>query len=156
MNDTRCGATSLQGGNIRKDNAQNAQEDNKAMARRWLEEGWCRGDLDLAYQIFAPDFVLTGRRVGPEGPRQSVRRIHACFTDLSVEVGPQIAEGEQVVTHYTARGRQVAEYRGLPPTGRSVVAAGIQIWTVRAGLVVADLNVFDEWGLVEQLRRSPG
>ncbi|GAA2102474.1 ester cyclase [Actinomadura alba] len=128
------------------------EERNKALARRWLDEGWCRGELDLAYQIFASGFVMRGRRVGPEGPRQSARLIRAAFGELSVEVGLQVAQGDQVATHYTARGRHVAEYRGIPPTGRSAVASGIQIWTVRGGLVVADLNVFDEWGLVSQLR----
>ncbi|GLW63917.1 hypothetical protein Arub01_21610 [Actinomadura rubrobrunea] len=129
-----------------------AGEAGKALARRWLAEGWCGGDLDLADQIFAPDFVVNGRRVGPDGPRASVRRIRAAFADLAIRVDLQVAEGDHVVTHYTAQGRHVAEYRGIPPTGRTTTASGIQIWTIRDGMVVADRNVFDEWGLVSRLR----
>ncbi|MDL4774095.1 MULTISPECIES: ester cyclase [Thermomonosporaceae] len=129
-----------------------AGEAGRELARRWLVEGWCGGDLDLADRIFAPDLVLRGRRVGPAGPRDAARRIRASFAGMTVDVGLQVAEGERVVTYFTARGRHVAGYRGIPPTGRTASASGIQIWTFRDGLVVADVNVFDEWGLVSQLR----
>jgi steroid delta-isomerase-like uncharacterized protein len=128
------------------------EESNKALAQRWLEEGWCRGDLDLAYRVFAPDFTLRGERVGPEGPRRSARWIRTAFAGLTIDIDLQVAQGPLVATHFTAHGRHVGEYQGIPPTGRSVVASGIQIWTVRQGRVVEDLNVFDEWGMVAQLR----
>jgi predicted ester cyclase len=128
------------------------EQGNKELARRWLDEGWCQGDLDLAYRIFAPDFALRGRRVGPEGPRKSAHWIRTAFAGLTIAIDLQVAERELVATHFTARGQHVAEYRGIPPTGRTAVASGVQIWTVRQGLVVEDLNVFDEWGMVEQLR----
>ncbi|MGP4026319.1 ester cyclase [Actinomadura sp. 3N407] len=134
------------------DTAVDVQEANKALARRWLERGWCRGDLDLASSVFAADFTLRGRRVGPDGPRHSIRRIRSAFAGLTITVDVQVAEGDLVVTHFTARGEHVGEYRGIPPTGRTVAASGVQIWTVRDGLVVDDLNVFDEWAMVEQLR----
>lgn len=128
------------------------EEAAKALARRWLVDGWCRGDLDLAYDVFAPDFTLRGQRVGPEGPRRSVRRIRSAFAGLTIAIDLQVAEGDLVATHFTACGEHVGAYRGIAPTGRSVTASGVQIWTVRGGRAVADLNVFDEWGMVEQLR----
>ncbi|WP_131737001.1 ester cyclase [Actinomadura roseirufa] len=127
-------------------------EANKALARRWLQEGWGGGDLDLAGEVFAPGFTLRGRRVGPDGPRRSVSGVRAAFAGLAITVDLQVAEGDLVVTHFTATGRHVGEYRGIAPTGRTVTASGIQIWTVHNGRAIADVNVFDEWGMVEQLR----
>jgi predicted ester cyclase len=127
------------------------QEANKALARRWFELGWNRGRVEVAPEVFAPDFVLGGRLVGPAGPQRSVRAIRSAFAPLAVTVDLQVAEGPVVVTRYTARGTHVSEYRGIQPDGRDVVVSGVQIWTVRDGLAVDDRNLFDEWTLVTQL-----
>ncbi len=128
-------------------------EANKALARRWFEEGWHNGRLDLAPEIFAADFVLRGELVGPAGPQRSVRYIRSVFAPMTVTVDLQIAEDDIVVSHYTARGRHtLAAYQGIPITGREVMASGVQIWRVRDGLAVQDWNTFDEWGLVAQLQ----
>jgi len=129
------------------------EESNKALARRWLTEGWARGNTDLADSLFAPEFTLRGERVGPDGPRRGIAHIRAAFADIDVSVNLQLAQHDMVATHFTARGRHVGPYRGVGETGRWAEAAGIQIWTVRDGLVVADWNVFDEWGLMAQLAR---
>lgn len=127
------------------------EERNKALARRWFAEGWNRGNLGIAGEIFAPDFVLRGRRVGPAGPQRSVQAIRSVFDQLSVTVDLQVAEGPVVVTRYTAKGRHAAAYRGIPATGRWITASGVQIWRVADGLAVEDWNTFDEWSLVSQL-----
>ncbi|GAA0538142.1 hypothetical protein GCM10010172_19290 [Paractinoplanes ferrugineus] len=127
-----------------------------ALARRWFEEGWNGGRLEVAEEIFAPDFVLSGKRVGPAGPQRSVRHIRSVFDPMRVTVDQQIADERYVVSHYTARGRHtLAPYRGIDPTGRTVEASGVQIWRVEDGRVVQDWNIFDEWGMVAQLRDGP-
>jgi predicted ester cyclase len=131
---------------------QTVQEANKALARYWFEEGWNRGNLAVADRVFAPDFRMGGRTVGPDGPRESVRRRHAAFGDFTVEVGVQVAEGPWVATWFTTRARHVAEFMGIAPTGRSITSAGAQLWRVENGLAVEDHNVFDLWRVLSQLR----
>ncbi|MEV7779623.1 ester cyclase [Kitasatospora sp. NPDC088351] len=128
------------------------QEANKALARRWFDQGWSRGELDVADLIFAPEFRLGGRPVGPEGPRESVRLRRAAFAGLTVEVGLQVAEGPWVASWYTTRGTHVGEFAGVPPTGRAISSEGIQLWRVENGLVVEDRNVFDVQRVLSQLR----
>ncbi|MFG2652139.1 ester cyclase [Streptomyces sp. NPDC048436] len=127
-------------------------EANKALARYWFEEGWSRGNVDVADQIFAPDFLLGGERVGPDGPRKSVLRRNAAFAGLTVEVGLQIAEGPWVATWYTTRATHIGEFAGVAPTGRTINSEGAQLWRVEDGMVVEDRNVFDLWKVVSQLR----
>lgn len=129
----------------------NEQERNKALARRWFDEGWSRGNVEVAPEIFAPGFVLRGQRVGPAGPQRSVRGIRSAFHPLTVTVELQVAEGPMVVTRYVAHGRHAAPYRGLPATDRWVTVSGVQIWRVADERAVEDWNTFDEWGLVTQL-----
>jgi steroid delta-isomerase-like uncharacterized protein len=127
------------------------EDANKALARRWFAEGWSRGNLAIAEEIFAPDFTLRGRLVGPDGPRRSVADRRRAFADLTATVDLQVAEGDLVVTHFTTRARHVAEFCGVPGTGRWVVASGVVIWRVRDGLVREDWNAFDRWGVVRQI-----
>ncbi|MFF3905054.1 ester cyclase [Streptomyces sp. NPDC001848] len=130
------------------------QEANKALARYWFDEGWTRGNVDVADRVFAPGFVLGGERVGPDGPKRSVRRRHAAFAGLTVEVGLQIAEGPWVATWFTTRATHVGEFAGIAPTGQSITSEGVQLWRVEDGLVVEDRNVFDLWKVVSQLRAT--
>lgn len=130
------------------------EESNKALARRWFDEGWSQGNVAIAPQIFAPYFVLGGRTVGPAGPQRSVRGIRSAFNPLTVTVNRQIAEGPMLVSHYTARGKHVADYRGIPATGAWVTVSGVQIWELADGRAIQDWNLFDEWSLVMQLRQA--
>jgi predicted ester cyclase len=127
------------------------QEANKALARRWFREGWERGNVDIADEIFDRDLMLRGRRVGPEGPRRSVRHRRAAFADMTVRIDLQVAEGDLVVTHFTTHARHVGEFCGVPPTGRVVTATGIVIWRIENGRVVEDRNAFDRWAVVSQI-----
>ncbi|WP_159072811.1 ester cyclase [Streptomyces glaucescens] len=127
------------------------QDANKALARYWFDEGWTRGNVGVADRVFAPGFLLDGEPVGPEGPRRSVRRRHAAFAGLTVEVGLQIAEGPWVATWFTTRATHVGEFAGIAPTGRTVTSEGVQLWRVEDGLVVEDRNVFDLWKVLSQL-----
>ncbi|CAM5702800.1 hypothetical protein SGLAM104S_01856 [Streptomyces glaucescens] len=111
---------------MRKD-ATAVQDANKALARYWFDEGWTRGNVDVADRVFAPGFVLGGEPVGPEGPKRSVRRRHAAFAGLTVEVGLQIAEGPWVATWFTTRATHVGEFAGIAPTGRPVTSEGVQL-----------------------------
>jgi predicted ester cyclase len=124
---------------------------NKALARRWFDEGWSQGRLEIADEIFAPDFTLRGRPVGPDGPRESVSSRRRAFADLTAYVDLQVAEGDLVVTHFTTHARHVAEFAGVPPTGRWVTASGIVIWRVSGGLVREDWNVFDRAAIDRQI-----
>ncbi|MFJ7266972.1 ester cyclase [Streptomyces sp. NPDC099050] len=132
------------------------QEANKALARRWFDEGWSRGNLQAADQIFAPEFLLNGERVGPAGPKRSVWSRRAAFAGLRVDVGLQVTEGPWVASWYTARGTHVGEFAGLAPTGREIFSEGIQLWRVENGLVVEDRNVFDTRRVIAQLLAPDG
>lgn len=134
----------------------NVQEVNKALARRWFDEGWSRGELGVADEIFAPSFLLGGKPVGPEGPKESVRLRRAAFSGLTVEVGLQVAEGPWVASWYTTRGTHGGEFAGVAPTGREISSEGIQLWRVENGLVVEDRNVFDVQRVLRQLRAPEG
>lgn len=67
------------------------------------------------------------------------------FPDIHVAVEDVIAEGDKVVSRNTVTGTHQGEYRGLPPTGRSVTYN--EIFIVR----FAEGRIAELWGVVDVL-----
>jgi steroid delta-isomerase-like uncharacterized protein len=67
------------------------------------------------------------------------------FPDLHVTVEDVVAEGDKVVCRNTVSGTHQGEYRGLPPTGRSVTYNEIFIFRFAGG------RVAEIWGVVDVL-----
>ena len=82
------------------------QAKNKALARRLLE-AFVNRELDTIEELLAPDFtdrsLLPGQRSSREGFKRSTVEFHAAlsFADFTIEY--QIAEGDMVVTTFSAR-----------------------------------------------------
>jgi len=82
-------------------------EENKALARRYIEEIWNRGNLDEAQEIVTPTFTFQGpiRKVeGLDAFRQFVAAIRTTFPDLHFAIEDLIAENEKVVICWTMVG----------------------------------------------------
>ena len=95
-------------------------QENKAVSRRVAEEIFNEGNLDLADELYAPDYVLHDPSLpedlhGPEALKQYAAMNLGAFPDARVTVEDQIAEGDMVVTRWTATGTHTGELLGIPP-----------------------------------------
>ena len=136
-----------------------SNEENKAAIRRWIEEAWNRGNVDVADEIFAPEFAardIDRTLHGPEDMKQSVLAVRAALPDVHFTIDHLIADGNQVVGAFTIRGTQTGELMGIPATGRPVVFTAVDIWEFRNGEVVKrHLALFDQLDLLQQLGVLP-
>ena len=134
-------------------------EENKAIAQRITEEIWGKGDLALIDELFAPNYVdhnpLPGFAPDREGLKQSVTMMQAAFPDLHTHVEDLIAEENKVVARFSGHGTHKGELMGIPPTGRDVTVAGIQICRIVDGKVVEDWTELDNMGMMQQLGVVP-
>ncbi|MFN2638216.1 MAG: ester cyclase, partial [Gemmatimonadaceae bacterium] len=78
-------------------------DENKVVIHRFLEEIFTAGNLELADELFAPDYVLHDPSVqeevrGPEGMKQYVAMYRSAYPDTHFTIEDQIAEGDEVVT----------------------------------------------------------
>jgi steroid delta-isomerase-like uncharacterized protein len=73
------------------------------------------------------------------------------FPDIRVTVEDTIAEGDRVVFRNTVTGTHLGEYRGLPPTGRSVTYDEIFVVRFAHGRVVEVRGVVDVLSQLRQL-----
>jgi steroid delta-isomerase-like uncharacterized protein len=131
-------------------------EANKALARRVLEEMFNKGNLDVADELLAPDYVdhdptLPEDVHGPEGFKQYVATYRAAFPDLHVQIEDQIAEGDRVATRWTGTGTHNGELAGIAPTGKRVTLPGMEIVRIVNGKLVEGWESYDSGTLMRQL-----
>jgi steroid delta-isomerase-like uncharacterized protein len=131
-------------------------EENKALARRVLEEMFNKGNLDVADELLVPDYVDHDPAMpedihGPEGFKQYVSGYRSAFSDLHVEIEDQIAEGDKVVTRWTGTGTHDGELAGIPPTGKRVTLPGMEIVRISGGKLVEGWEGYDSMNLMQQL-----
>ncbi len=84
-------------------------EVNKAIVRRYYDEIWSKGDLDLIDELFASNYVnydpaTPGVSVqGNENFKQFIAGYRRAFPDLQMTIEDQVAEGDTVASRWTAR-----------------------------------------------------
>ena len=131
-------------------------EENKALARSVLEEMFNKGNLDVADELLAPDYVNHDAAMpedihGPEGFKQYVGAYRSAFSDLHLEIEEQIAEGDLVATRWTGTGTHDGELAGIPPTGKRVTLPGMEIVRISGGKLVEGWEGYDSMNLMRQL-----
>ena len=140
-----------------------SSETNKMMARRFFEEVFNGGKLDAVSDIFAPNHVIEGPGAlpglprGPEGMHKFVSFYRHAFPDTHFTIDEQVAEGDTVVTRWTAQGTQTGEMSGMgiPVTGRPVTVTGMTVDRIKNGKIVETWAVFDQFSMLQQLGVIP-
>ncbi len=131
-------------------------EQNKALARRLIEEILNQRNMSVIDEILSPDFVENeelppGIPPGREAPRALFSMLHSAFPDFKATTNQMIAEGDKVVLYMTWTGTQDGEFMGLPPTGKRVSFDVIDIVRVADGQFVEHWGIMDSAKMMQQL-----
>jgi len=135
-------------------------ERNKATARRWSEELWGRGELAVATEIVSPEYVRHDAgdpfpARGPQDVQRIVTMLRSMLPDFKIEVDAMIAEGDIVVSRYTATATDTRGYMGQAPTGRAIRTTAMQMFRFANGKIVESWAVRDDLGMLRQLGHLP-
>jgi serine phosphatase RsbU (regulator of sigma subunit)/predicted ester cyclase len=123
-----------------------AEEDNMALARRFME-AYVKGDLDAVDELIASDFVghtklFPDQEPGPEGVKWASARLSAAISNVSIFVEDQIAAGDKVVTRFIVRAtHDLGEFMGVAPTGAEMSNKAIAIHRIVEG------KIAEEWSI---------
>lgn len=135
-------------------------EQNKLVVRRFYEEAYAGGKLDLIDELFATSYVghspAGPEMQGPEGAKQVISSFRAGFPDLQFTIHDEVAERDKVAVRSTLRGTHLGAFFGIPPTGKAVTLPGITIHRIASGKIVESWISFDNQGLMQQLGLAPG
>jgi steroid delta-isomerase-like uncharacterized protein len=134
--------------------------DNKRIPRRLVSEVVENGDLGtldeliderIAYHTPSEREPIRGR----EAYQAGVELYRGALSNLRIRIDDQIAEGDRVVSRWTATGRHDGELLGMPATGRRVEFTGIDIDRIENGRIVEEWTNWDTLGLMYQLGVIP-
>ena len=105
--------------------------------------------------IVSYDSALPEPLVGIDATKASIAAYRDAFPDLKLTVEEQIAEGDLVVTRWTARGTHQGELMGMAPTGKQATVTGITIDRLENGRIAESRTNWDALGLMQQLGAVP-
>jgi len=83
-----------------------------------------------------------------------ITEVEAAFPLYEIAIEKLLAEGDQVAVRGTFRGIHRGPFAGIGPTGKSVSAGLIIIYTIANGRIVDHSMEFDLLGLMQQLHST--
>jgi predicted ester cyclase len=135
-----------------------SSDDRKGISRRGLGM-WGSGCEERVEDLFAPNYVnhqepdveggVSDKELGIW--KELVSGFHESFSDSTVRILLQIAEGEVVVTHWEFSATQSGEFRGQAATGKRATWMGMQIDRFEGGKIAESWVSWDKYGFLEQL-----
>ena len=133
-------------------------EANKALVLR-VEEVWNTGDLSIADEVFATDFVNHDPSAPDvtnlEGLKGLVVISRIATPDLRITFEDMIAESDKVVVRLSAIGTNTGEFMGIPPTGVVITNTRIITFRITGGRIVEAWENYDMLGVLQQLGVIP-
>lgn len=130
-------------------------EANKTIVRRLCEEAITKGNFDVLEELVSPDYVYheptAGEKRGRSGLRELVTMYRTAFPDLKMTIEEQLADGDKVVTRWTASGTHRGPLMGIAPTGKQVRVQGVVTTRISNGKIVEDAEIYDALGMFRQL-----
>ena len=135
-------------------------ESNVATYRRWFDEGCSQGNVDLADELYSPDYVTHPVRPGLpptlEGLKIFIRALREGLPDMNCPVDDVIAEGDRVAGRFSIQGTHRGTLLGIPATGNRVEVGVMVIARFDdAGKWVEDWVNWDQLGMFQQLGVIP-
>jgi steroid delta-isomerase-like uncharacterized protein len=131
-------------------------EENKAIFRRIVEEGFNKGNLAIVDELVATNHVNHTDNVhGPEEYKQFITMYRTAFPDLHMTIEDQIAEGDKVVNRWTSRGTHKGDLMGIPPTGKQTTVTGMYVARIIGGKIMEEWGNFDALGMMQQIGVVP-
>jgi steroid delta-isomerase-like uncharacterized protein len=135
--------------------------ENAALAHQYHMDIFQAGNLAVADEILAPDFVIHSPGFpaelthGSEGVKRFATAVRTALPDLQFTHEDIISQGDKAVIRWTSSGTHTGPWRGIPPTGRSTQGSGIDIFRIVDGKLVELWQEADNLGFLQQLGVIP-
>ena len=89
------------------------------------------------------------------GGKKTIAMYREAFPDTSFEIEDQLAEGDKVVTRWTATGTMEGELMGMQPTGKNATITGITIDRIEKGKIVEGWTNWDTLAMMQNIGAIP-
>ena len=117
------------------------EDANEALVRRYLEEAWNQGKVEVLDEVWAetPDLQApVTRLMTRDDLKARILAFRSAFPDLRAEVKFILTEDDAVVAGVARTGTHLGEFDGIPPTGLTADWTGIEMFHIACGHIVAE------------------
>jgi predicted ester cyclase len=142
--------------------ASQAESGHKALVQQIYDEIINRGNVALANEVVAADFVDHVPYLFPDQPVRGpaaltwvVSSFRTAFPDLRASVEDAVVAGDTVWVRSVWSGTHQGEFVGIVPTGRRINVQVIEIARVADGKIVEHWAEMDLLGMLKQLDLMP-
>lgn len=126
-----------------------------------LYHSYSSGAVEHLDGIIASDVVdhsaTPGQAKGLDGLKQVITGFRTAFPDGEIVPREMFADRDKVVARVSLTGTHVGEFQGVPPSGKRVIADGMETFQFRHGVIVETWSLFGplvEMKKVEALPRA--
>lgn len=136
---------------------------NKELSQRLYEEVFGKGNFDVADEILSQDCISHGPGIPPVVGAEPIKRqaqlLRTAIPDLKVTLKDQFAEGDRVVSRWTASGTNTGQFvtpsATLPATIAAISFDEMRIDRYANGQIVESWFIPDRFSLWQQLGLIP-
>src|SRR5512135_2639362 len=131
-------------------------EENGELVRRFVEEAFNEGRLDMLPVFFAPGVLghypqTEETSQGIEGLKQQFGRFLMAFPDFHITIDDLVAQSDKVAWRWTFTGTHKGMYREFPPTNRSVTVSGASFEHLKNDKIVERWASIPECQILRQI-----
>lgn len=120
------------------------------LVRRLIEEGFNKGNLDVADELISPD-MIEHQNFGPDhapgaaGVKAVIASLRRAFPDFHLAIDDLTTDDDTVWLRMTGTGTNDGPFMGNPPTGRTMRT------DVFDSLRVENDRIVEHWGVPDRL-----
>ncbi len=128
-------------------------EQNKAVVRTWLLEGFNNCDLSKVEECLTEDYINHGTTEvrGYEGGRKVLTQAQALAPDGKIVINSMVAEDDTVMVLFTLEGTHSGSVGGMTSTGKQFKFSMVDIFKFRDGKISEAWVIRDRMEVEEQL-----
>ena len=129
-------------------------EENKALVRGFLES-FPNGDIDACKAMMADDqifhFPLADGPMDRDNHAGAMGVFKEAIPDLKFEIHDQVAEGDKVVSRFSATKTFTNEFQGLTASDGPIEFSGVNIAQFKDGKIIEEWDSFDTMAVMSEL-----
>jgi len=111
-----------------------------------LYHGFSSGAVEHLDSIVAPDFTdhspSPGQAKGIDGLKQTIAAFRLAFPDGEIVPREMLADRDKVIARVSLTGTHVGEFQGIPPSGKRMIADGMETFQFRDGVIAESWSMF--------------
>ena len=130
-----------------------SSDQNKKVVHRFMEECWNKGNVNTASEFLTErvrfhDPVFPNLNAGIQNIKNHIEQCRKAFPDLNFTIDDTIAERDEVVIHWTARGTQRGPFLSMQPTNRKCTVNGTSIYRLEGEKIAEE---YANWNLARMM-----